>query len=94
MKESSEKRSGRATDDSRLIERHPPCPGETAPMIINDISHLFHGKMRSVETEGVMSQHGARCILSALAHNEGLRQTDLVRITHMKPPTVSVTLRK
>lgn len=76
------------------IEQRPPHPAETAPMLVNDISHLFHGKMRAQETEGVMSQHGARRILTLLAIHEGLRQTDIARLTHMKPPTVSVTLRK
>ena len=81
------------TDDG-LISSRPPRPHETAPMMINDISHLFHGKMRSVQTEGILSQHGARMILAALAHNEGLRQIDLVALTHMKAPTVSVIMKK
>jgi DNA-binding MarR family transcriptional regulator len=82
-----------ASDDGLIIAR-PPRPHETAPMMINDISHLFHGKMRSVQTEGILSQHGARMILSILAHNEGLRQIDLVALTHMKAPTVSVIIKK
>ncbi len=77
-----------------LIIRHPQHPHETPPMIINDISHLFHGKMRSCASEGILSQHSARLILSMLAHHEGLRQTDLVRLTHMKAPTVSVLVKK
>ena len=80
--------------DDGLISSRPPRPHETAPMMINDISHLFHGKMRSVQTEGILSQHGARMILAALAHNEGLRQIDLVGLTHMKAPTVSVIIKK
>lgn len=89
----SNKYSAYAPDDG-LISPRPPHPHETAPMMINDISHLFHGKMRSVQTEGILSQHGARMILSALAHNEGLRQIDLVALTHMKAPTVSVIIKK
>lgn len=82
------------SSDDGLITQRPPRPHETAPMMINDISHLFHGKMRSVQTEGILSQHGARMILSALAHNEGLRQIDLVALTHMKAPTISVIIKK
>lgn len=93
MSQDYEIRRGRAPEDKRIDQR-PPHPDETAPMIVNDISHLFHGKMRAQETEGVMSQHAARCILSLLSRHEGLRQTDIARMTHMKPPTVSVTLRK
>lgn len=83
-----------ATDDERLICHHPQHPNETPPMIINDIAHLFRGKMRSCESEGIMSQHGARMILSALSHHDGLRQIDLVHLTHMKAPTVSVLIKK
>lgn len=89
----SEKKSA-AKSDELLIHRRPQHPNETPPMIINDISHLFHGKMRSCESEGIMSQHGARMILSALSHHDGLRQIDLVRMTHMKAPTVSVLIKK
>ncbi len=83
-----------AKGDELLIHRHPQHPNETPPMIINDISHLFRGKMRSCESEGIMSQHGARMVLYALSHHDGLRQTDLVRLTHMKAPTVSVLIKK
>ena len=93
MSQEKEVMHGEALPD-RQIEHYPPHPAETAPMLVNDISHLFHGKMRAQETEGVMSQHGARRILTLLAIHEGLRQTDIARLTHMKPPTVSVTLRK
>ena len=77
-----------------VLIRRPQPVHETPPMIINDISHLFHGKMRSVQTEGLLSQHGARMILATLAHHRGLRQTDLVRLTHMKAPTISVLIKK
>ncbi|MBQ7338013.1 MAG: MarR family transcriptional regulator [Clostridia bacterium] len=80
--------------DEHIIHLRPPRPHETPPMIINDISHLFHGKMRSMETEGIMSQHGARMIAYELSRREGLRQIDLVRLTHMKAPTVSVIVKK
>ena len=83
-----------AVGEELLIHRRPQHPNETPPMIINDISHLFHGKMRSCENEGIMSQHGARMILSALSHHDGLRQIDLVHLTHMKAPTVSVLIKK
>ena len=88
------KKSNEMPASDCLISRHPPHPQETPPMIINDISHLFHGKMRSTQTEGVLSQHGARMILSILSREEGLRQTDLVRMTHMKAPTISVLVKK
>lgn len=77
-----------------LIEQRPPHPNETPLMVINDISHLFHGKMRSAETEGILSQNGARMILNILAHHEGLRQVDLARMMHMQAPTISILVKK
>ena len=41
-----------------------------------------------------MSQHGARLVLSALARNDGASQREIVEVTHLRPPTVSVILRK
>ena len=61
-------------------------------MIVNDISHLFFGKVRSVEPEGLMSQHGVRLLLSCLARQDGVSQRELAKATHLSPPTVSVSL--
>ena len=42
----------------------------------------------------MLSQHSARLILIVLAHNDGLTQLEIAQMTHLKPPTVSVTLGK
>ncbi|MBO7310720.1 MAG: MarR family transcriptional regulator, partial [Clostridia bacterium] len=44
--------------------------------------------------EGVMSQHGARLVLSLLAIADGRTQKELADITRLRPPTVSVILRR
>ena len=50
--------------------------------------------MRMHDLEGVMTQDSARLIMRILGHGDGCSQLDLVRLTHLKPPTVSVTLRR
>ena len=71
----------------------PPFP-ETAPMIVNDISHLFFGKVRSLEPEGVTSQHSARSILRLLIRTEGLKQSEIAETLHLSAPSISATLRR
>ena len=41
-----------------------------------------------------MSQPGAHLVLSRLAVCDGITQLELVRATHLRPPTVSVILQK
>ena len=83
------KRAGRA-----LLDRPPRPEHETAPMMVNDISHLFFGRVRAMEPEGVMSQHSARVILRILARQDGAKQRELAAAAHMSAPTVSTTLRR
>ena len=66
----------------------------TPPMLINEISRLFHGRMRTFDTDGVMSQESARQIVRILSHGGGCSQLDLVHKTHLKPSTVSVCLKR
>lgn len=66
----------------------------TPPMLVNEISRLFHARMREYDLEGVMSLDSARLIMRALAREDGCSQLDLVHKTHLKPPTVSVTLKR
>ena len=66
----------------------------TPPMLVNEIARLFHARMRAYDLDGVMSQDSARLIMRELSREEGCSQLDLVRKTHLKAPTVSVTLRR
>ena len=67
----------------------------TPVKLCNDISRLCHARMRSEgEMDGVLSQPGARAILSMIAVSDGLCQRELVKETHLRPPTVSVILQK
>lgn len=76
-----------------LFPVKPPLPEgvkESPPILINEISHLCRAKMRAVNSE--MSQESTRLIIIHLARKDGVTQLDLVKLTHLKPPTVSVTL--
>ncbi len=75
-------------------EKLPPHCAPTPPMLVNEIARLFHGRMRTYDLEGVMSQDSARQIMRQLSRADGCSQLDLVRKTHLKAPTVSVTLKR
>ncbi|MBQ2999737.1 MAG: winged helix-turn-helix transcriptional regulator [Clostridia bacterium] len=76
----------------------PPARKELSDTPIkfcNEISRLFRMQMRQNDTsEGVMSQPGAHLVLSMLAVCDGITQLELVKATHLRPPTVSVILQK
>ncbi len=80
------------------IPAPPPARKELSDTPIkfcNEISRLFRMQMRQNDTsEGVMSQPGAHLVLSMLAVGDGITQLELVKATHLRPPTVSVILQK
>ena len=65
-----------------------------AMMRIHDAAKLYHERMRRLsEQDGLPSSY--RMLIFHLARmNPGVTQLDLVNATHLKPPTVSVTLGK
>ncbi len=66
----------------------------TPPMLVNEIARLFHARMRRYDLEGVMKQDSARLLMRALAREDGVNQLHLTSATHLKAPTVSVTLSR
>lgn len=79
----------------KTIPAHPLLPdgvAEPPQMLINQISRLFAAMMRESDIE--MSQESVRYIIINLARQDGVTQLDLVNKTHMKPPTVSLTLKR
>ena len=86
----------------RKISLLPPPPPDlpkdtpnhpTAPMLVNEIARLFHARMRSDDTSSGTLRDGERLILHVLSHSDGCNQLELVHRTHLKPPTISVTLK-
>ncbi|MBR7185093.1 MAG: MarR family transcriptional regulator [Clostridia bacterium] len=77
-----------------MEENFKKCAAPNGPMLIHEITHLFQERMRRTTTEPLQTQNSCRLILRSLARMEGCTQLDLVKATHLKPPTVSVTLKK
>ena len=65
----------------------------TEGMLFNDISRLFDGRVRR-ETERAGFPQGYRRIVFHLSHNDSLTLNELVKLTHMKAPSISVQLQK
>lgn len=85
-KESNEK-------DDNLPAPPPPPPKDPTPMmLINEISKLFDNHMRQNADPGLNNSY--RHLLFHLAHRDGRTQLELAKLTHLKPPTVSVSLAK
>lgn len=65
-----------------------------APRMIVEIARLLRFRVRRDEDGGVMVGSTARLVLSHLAVQGELNQLELVRLTRLTPPTVSVLLRR
>lgn len=86
----------RVNDDSepkmramRLLEKDDATP----TMYISDIARLFECTVSSAAERKGMSR-GYRKILFHLAHKDGVTQLELVKLSHLTAPTVSVALSK
>ncbi len=75
------------------MPREKKCRELNPCMLVNEISKLFQDRMAK-STESLGFKNGYRQILRHLAHEDGITQIDLVRMTHLKAPTISVTLKK
>lgn len=69
----------------------------TPPMLINEVSRMFFRIVNQNDGEAdkrpTREQHSARIMLMHLARNDGATQSELVKVTRMKAPTISVALR-
>ncbi len=65
----------------------------TEGMLINDIGKMLHDKIRR-ESESFGISKGNYRIFYHLAHEDDLTQRDIVNMTHLSAPSVSVALRK
>jgi DNA-binding MarR family transcriptional regulator len=84
----NEKRS-----DARCNEKLAPTP----PMLINEVSRMFFRIVKQKDGDGdkrpTREQHSARLMLMHLSRCESATQSELVRVTRMKAPTISVALK-
>jgi len=74
----------------------PPPPRHCEPtpmMLLRDVQKLFDHFIRA-EHEQVNMQSSCRHLLFHLSIQDGCTQLQLAKLTHLKPPTVSVTLQK
>ena len=77
-----------------ICTQNPPDLNKlTEGMLLGDISRLFDARVRR-ETERAGFPQGYRRIVFHLSHNDGLTQNELVKLTHMKAPSISVQLSK
>ena len=76
-----------------LRQSEPDFDKLTEGMLFNDISRLFDGRVRR-ETERAGFPQGYRRIVFHLSHNDSLTLNELVKLTHMKAPSISVQLSK
>ncbi|MBE6577160.1 MAG: winged helix-turn-helix transcriptional regulator [Ruminococcaceae bacterium] len=87
---------------SRKIKAQCPAPppkraelSDNPVKLCNEISRIFRTRMREeCDIDGVMSQPGARLVLSFLAISDGVSQRELVERTHLRAPTVSLIVKK
>ena len=75
------------------IHLNPDPENMSVHMLISDISRITRCYAKA-ESDGLNLTQSCRNILFFLCHEEGLTQLDLSKLTHLKPPTISVTLRK
>ncbi len=69
-------------------------PAQNPMSVIGEISRLMNARLLAGENKNSLLQKSSRLIMIELAINEGVTQLDLVKSTHLKAPTVSVTLQR
>ncbi len=77
--------------DKTSHSRIPPAK-KTPMMVVNEVSKLFRDTLRESDDPNIQGSY--RSLLFHLAHEDGRTQLELSRLTHLKPPTISITIRK
>ena len=67
-----------------------------APVIAlsNLLSKIYEEMISEITDDPFLNQRATRFVLSILAKKDGLSQNDIVRISHMKGSTISITVGK
>lgn len=61
---------------------------------IGDVSKLIYDKIKSKSSNEFNKPTSIKLILHALIQKDNVTQLDIVKSTRLKPPTVSITLKK
>ena len=69
-------------------------PASNPMSVIGEISRLMNGRLLAGEDKNSLLQKSSRLLMMELARRDGITQLDLVKSTHLKAPTISVTLQK
>lgn len=73
-------------------KKHPhPNHADYPVSLMHDIDRMTHDRIKA---DLPNLQPSCRMIMMHLAHHDNVTQLELVRATHLKPPTVSVSLQK
>ena len=69
-------------------------PTQNPMSVIGEISRLMHNRLLLGEDKNSLFQKTSRLLMIELAKRDGITQLELVKATHLKAPTISVTLQK
>ena len=75
--------------DEELSSMSPTCM-----TLIGEISRLMNSRLMAGEEKNSLLQKSSRLIMMSLAKRDAVTQLNLVRETHLKSTTISVTLQK
>ena len=70
-----------------------PIESKTTYALVSDAARLLDDRI-SKQTDVHKLQSGARRVLACLAVRDGVSQLDLIHVTHLKAPTISLIVQK
>ena len=77
-----------------LYEDYNQIPMQNPISLISEISRIINIRILEGEEKNSLFQKSSRLLMIELGRRDGVTQLDLVKSTHMKAPTISVTLQK
>lgn len=80
--------------DRKMAQRILTDDALTPPMLIGRIAKVHSCKLKLSDAAPIMQHNSCRLILLSLAHKENVTQLEIAQSTGLKPPTVSVALKK
>ena len=73
------------------IESHSETPLVALTTLL---SKIYEEQVNELSNDDFLNQKATRFILAVLSKQDGITQNDLVRVTHMKGSTISITVTK